>query len=59
MDVRENAIAARSVRGRKKGIPFLFSGVPLYLHDSLPPYNLVPIAFPSKMGGAPPAPPIF
>ena len=50
VDVRENAMAARSVRGRKKGIPFLFSGVPLYSHDSLPPCNLVPRAFPSENG---------
>ena len=59
MDARENATAARSVRGRKKGIPFLLPGAPMYSHASPLPYNLVPRAFPSKMGGAPPAPPIF
>ena len=54
MKASENAKAARSARGRKEGSrPFLAS-----MCASLPPYNLVPRAFPSENGrGAAPAPP--
>ena len=47
MKASENAKAARSARGRKEGSrPFLAS-----MRASLPPYNLVPRAFPSENGG--------
>ena len=43
-------MASRGVRGKKKGIPFLLPCAPMYSHASLPPYNLVPTAFPSESG---------
>ena len=47
MKASENAKAARSARGRKEvSRPFLAS-----MRASLPPYNLVPRAFPSENGG--------
>ena len=48
MDPRKNAMAAWSLLGRKKGISFLLPGTPMYSPTSLPPYNLVPRAFPSE-----------